>query len=72
MIATTESNTTAARLRAITRRVLRARLGTLEPGEADAHYAEDCAALLALYQEARAVAFGAGRAIRIEERLRLK
>lgn len=59
-------------LRAIRRRLIRARLGTLEPHEADHHYAEDVAALLALVNEARANAASAMRAIRIEERIRLK
>jgi hypothetical protein len=64
--------TLTADLRSIRRRLIRARLGTLEPHEADHHYAEDVAALLALLEDARANAASAMRAIRIEDRLRFK
>jgi hypothetical protein len=72
MTTATEAQTTDARLRAISRRVIRARLGTLDSGEAERHYADDCAALLALLDDAREVAVKSRRAIRIEERLRIK
>lgn len=57
-------------LSAIYRNLIRARLGMLD--DAEAHYAEDVATLLAALRDALAEARASRRSIRIEERLKLK